>query len=191
MQQQRQPRNWEGVNHTECTNLYQCIDHDPFLNRRTAAIFKIFMGFSDGGSNPVNISINHLSFISWYGRTQTIQALHELEALGCIIKTYTGGANIYDRNKYDVRIPRFYYDWIVPKEKKSKFTDRQKMTMAIRELKRQGIVGETELRYAMLLTKLSPLYKKLASTRGLAKAIAKGKIEWIIKKFKDKYGIDF
>lgn len=189
---QKQPKNWEGEpKFTPCKSIHQCIDKDPFLKRRNIILLKLLLGLSDMGNKDVRVSINKLCEMMHYGRTQTMLSIEELIVLGYVTKIHQGGKNIHDMNGYTIKIPNFYRDWLVPKENKSKFTDKQKIIMAINLLKKEGVVGEDEMRHAILQTRLKPHYEDVALKNGLAKIVAKGRISNAIKRFNEKNNSQF
>ena len=178
---------------TECKSFFQCVEVDPFLKgkRGQKAIFKVLIGVSNSGYQVAEISYDTLGEKCDYTRKTVISHVDALIDLGYIIKKYTGGNHRHDCNRYVVRIPRFYYDWIVPSKKKSKFTPQRQIAMAKNTLIKLGAVGENEIKHAIVQTSLKHEYEVLKNSKGLKKLVAKATINNTLKRFNEKNNVEF
>lgn len=190
---QRQRNNAHEDKFTECKSFYQCVDLDPYLKKKNGqkAIFKKLIGASNSGYQIAEISYDTLAERCDYCRKTVISHVDALIDLGYIIKKYTGGKHRHDCNKYEVRIPRFYYDWIVPSKKKSKFTPQEQIAMAKNTLIKLGAVGENEIKHAIVQTSLKHEYEVLKNSKGLKKLVAKATINNRLKRFNEKNNVEF
>jgi hypothetical protein len=189
---QKQRHNSHEDKFTECKSLYQCVELDPLLKRGSKSIFKTFIGVSNSGYQIAKISYDTLAEKAGYSSRKTaILHVDALIDLGYIFKIYTGGKHSHDCNKYEVRIPRFYYDWIVPSKKKSKFTPQQQIEMAKKTLIKLGVVGENEVKHAIVQTSLKHEYEVLKNSKGLKKLVAKATINNTLKRFNEKNNVEF
>jgi hypothetical protein len=176
---------------TECKSFYQCAEFDPLLMGGRQSIFKAFLGLSKNGNKLVQVSYDKLASKGGFrSRKTAISHVNTLIDLGYIIKKYTGGKHRHDCNTYEVRIPRFYYDWIVPSKKVSKFTPEQQIAMAKNTLIKLGVVGEYEINHAIVQTKLKPVYEEYKNSKGVKKLAAMANINNTLKKFNEKNNVE-
>lgn len=191
MKQRQKPNTYEEK-FTECKSFYQCVEFDPLIRGGRQSIFKIFLGLSKNGNKLVQVSYDTLALKAGYSSRKTaISHVDALIDLGYIIKKYTGGKHRHDCNRYEVRIPRFYYDWIVPSKKKSKFTPQEQIAMAKNTLIKLGAVGENEIKHAIVQTSLKHEYEVLKNSKGLKKLVAKATINNRLKRFNEKNNVEF
>ncbi len=188
---QRQRPNTVDEKFTECKSILQCIDLDPSLPDGPVSIFKILCNLSKEGRKHVQISYDALAFMARLSPRTVITHVRMLEELGYISKVYVGGSNSHDCNQYKVGIPQFYYEWLKPSKKVSKFSPQQQIAMAKVTLIKLGAVGENELNHAIQQTKLKPVYDVMENSTGLKRMKAKATINNTLKKFNEKNNVEF
>lgn len=176
---------------TGCSSIYECIEKDANLKRRHVAIMKIFAGISKNGKHHVTISYQTLASKSLFARTQTMLTIKELVAMGYISKKQVGGKHQHDANVYVVHIPKEYKKWLNLPVKRpidnslkrlGEYSTAQKIEMAKRTLKAEGVVGDDEMNHAIKQTILRKAKEKLDQDKGLIRLVKQSKINHAIQK---------